>query len=156
MESETKNPLTARFARWEGNADLPVPSYSTSGSAGFDLRAAVDVEGVVVGPGERALIATGFSVALPPGYELQVRPRSGLAVKFGIGVVNSPGTVDSDYRGQIAVCLINLGAEKFEIKRGDRIAQAVIAAAPQWTLLEVDQLDATERGSGGFGSTGVA
>jgi dUTP pyrophosphatase len=148
--------LVIRFKRWEGNPDLPVPAYASSGAAGFDLRAAApEGETLVLKPGARAMVPTGFSVAIPDGYEMQVRPRSGLAFKNGVTVVNAPGTVDSDYRGQVCVLLINLGEEDFAIRRGDRIAQGIIAAAPQWPLGEVDDLDATERGAGGFGSTGV-
>jgi len=145
-----------RFRRLEGNADLPIPAYATAGAAGFDLRAAVP-EGApaVLAPGERVLVPTGFACAVPHGYEMQVRPRSGLAVKHGVSIVNSPGTVDSDYRGPLMVCLINLGGEPFAISRGDRIAQAVIAPAPQLELIEADTLDETMRGEGGFGSTGV-
>ncbi len=144
-----------RFRRLEGNADLPIPAYATAGAAGFDLRAAIDAP-TVLAPRERLLVPTGFACAVPHGYELQVRPRSGLAVKHGIGIINSPGTVDSDYRGPLMVCLINLGAERFTINRGDRIAQAVVAPAPQVPLVEVDELEETERGGGGFGSTGVS
>jgi len=145
-----------RFRRLEGNADLPIPAYATAGAAGFDLRAAVP-EGApaVLAPGERVLVPTGFACAVPHGYEMQVRPRSGLAAKHGVSIVNSPGTVDSDYRGPLMVCLINLGSEPFAISRGDRIAQAVIAPAPQLELIEADTLDETMRGEGGFGSTGV-
>jgi len=142
------------FKRWEGNSDLPLPRYATAGAAGFDLQAAVD-ETITLQPGERRLISTGFAVAVPDGFEMQVRPRSGLAVKAGIALVNSPGTVDCDYRGLVMVCMINLGAEPFHIRRGDRIAQGVICAAPQWRLQEVDTLPDTDRGVGGFGSTGV-
>lgn len=145
-----------RFRRLEDNADLPLPAYATAGAAGFDLRAAVpDGAPFLLQPGGRALVPTGFACAVPQGYEMQVRPRSGLAVKHGISVANSPGTVDSDYRGPLMVCLVNLGAEPFTIRRGDRIAQAVIARAPQLTLTEVEDLDATVRGEGGFGSTGI-
>ena len=144
-----------RFRRLEGNADLPIPAYATAGAAGFDLRAAIDAPAVLA-PRERLLVPTGFACAVPHGYELQVRPRSGLAVEHGIGIINSPGTVDSDYRGPLMVCLINLGAERFTINRGDRIAQAVVAPAPQVPLVEVDELEETERGGGGFGSTGVS
>ncbi|MFY8143022.1 MAG: dUTP diphosphatase [Caulobacter sp.] len=148
--------LAIRFKRWEGNSDLPVPAYATAGAAGFDLRAAVpEDEPIVLKPGARCMAPTGFSVAIPDSYEMQVRPRSGLAFKNGVTVVNAPGTVDSDYRGQVCVLLINLGEEDFIIRRGDRIAQGVIAAAPQWPMVEVDDLDVTERGAGGFGSTGV-
>ena len=145
-----------RFRRLDGNADLPIPAYATAGAAGFDLRAAVPGDApLLLRPGERLLVPTGFACAVPHGYEMQVRPRSGLAVKHGVTVTNTPGTVDSDYRGPLMVSLINLGAEPFAIRRGDRIAQAVVAPAPQLTLIEVDQLDATVRGEGGFGSTGV-
>ncbi len=145
-----------RFRRLDGNHDLPIPAYATAGAAGFDLRAATPGDGpLTLVPGERALVPTGFACAVPHGYEMQIRPRSGLAVKHGISVVNSPGTVDSDYRGPLMVCLINFGNEPFTIRRGDRIAQAVIAPAPQLTLVEVDDLDSTIRGESGFGSTGV-
>lgn len=146
-----------RFRRLDGNPDLPIPTYATAGAAGFDLRAAVAIDApAMLAAGERMLVPTGFACAVPHGYEMQVRPRSGLAVKYGIGIVNSPGTVDSDYRGPLMVCLINLGAEPFTINRGDRIAQAVVAPAPQLTLVEVDELDDTARGTKGFGSTGVS
>ncbi len=145
-----------RFRRLEGNADLPIPAYATAGAAGFDLRAAVPNDApLLLRPGERLLVPTGFACAVPHGYEIQVRPRSGLAVKHGVTVTNTPGTVDSDYRGPLMVCLINLGAEPFAISRGDRIAQAVVALAPQLTLIEVEDLEATVRGEGGFGSTGI-
>ena len=148
--------MTARFKRWEGNPDLPLPAYATAGAAGFDFRAATPAgETVTIAPGARKVIPTGFAVALPTGYELQVRPRSGLAVKNGISIVNAPGTVDCDYRGEVMICLINLGAEDFHVRRGDRIAQGIIAAAPQWELVEVEELDDTVRGAGGHGSTGV-
>lgn len=148
--------MTARFKRWEGNHDLPLPAYATAGAAGFDFRAATPAgETVTIAPGARKVIPTGFAVALPVGYELQVRPRSGLAVKNGVSIVNAPGTVDCDYRGEIMICLINLGAEDFHVRRGDRIAQGIIAAAPQWELVEVEALDETVRGAGGHGSTGV-
>ncbi|CAH2600186.1 Deoxyuridine 5'-triphosphate nucleotidohydrolase [Rhodovastum atsumiense] len=146
-----------RFLRLDGNTDLPIPTYATAGAAGFDLRAAVPAgEPTVLLPGQRLLVPVGFAVALPPGLEMQVRPRSGLAVNHGVTVLNSPGTVDCDYRGPLAVCLINLGSEPFPIRRGDRIAQAIIAPAPQYPLVEAESLDATERGEGGFGSTGLS
>jgi len=146
-----------RFRRLDGNPDLPIPNYATAGAAGFDLRAAVAADApAVLAAGERMLVPIGFACAVPHGYEMQVRPRSGLAARYGIGIVNSPGTVDSDYRGPLLVCLINLGTEPFTINRGDRIAQAVVAPAPQFTLTEVDELDGTTRGEGGFGSTGVS
>ncbi|CBS88108.1 dUTP diphosphatase [Azospirillum lipoferum] len=148
---------TVAFLRLPGNDDLPLPSYATDGAAGFDLRAAVPAdEPAVLEPGKRMLVQTGFAVGLPTGWEMQIRPRSGLAVKNGVTVLNTPGTVDCDYRGPVGVCLINLGEEPFTIARGDRIAQAVIAPAPRATLIEVGSLDDTARGTGGFGSTGVA
>ncbi len=135
--------------------DLPAPSYESAGAAGMDLRAALDRDQpVILPPGGRRLIPTGFCIALPPGYEAQVRPRSGLALKHGVTCLNSPGTVDSDYRGEIAVILINHGSEPFVIQRGERIAQMVIAPVAQSAWLEVDTLDETVRGAGGFGSTG--
>lgn len=145
-----------RFKRWEGNVDLPLPGYATEGAAGFDLRAAIDDGVITLQPGEWKLISTGFAVALPVGFELQIRPRSGLAVNHGITLLNSPGTVDADYRGLISVCLVNLGHSAFTVARGDRIAQGVIAYAPQYSLVEVGELDATPRGANGFGSTGIA
>jgi dUTP pyrophosphatase len=132
-------------------ADLPLPSYATVGAAGLDLRAA---ESFTIKPGARALVPTGLSIALPENFEAQVRPRSGLAVKHGVTVLNSPGTIDSDYRGEIKVPLINHGTEDFVIARGDRIAQIVIARVEQVTLIEVKSLDDTGRGAGGFGSSG--
>lgn len=145
-----------RFRRLDGNADLPIPAYATTGAAGFDLRAAVPGDApFMLRPGCRELVPTGFACAVPHGYEMQVRPRSGLAVKHGVTVANSPGTVDSDYRGPLLVCLVNLGTEAFRLARGDRMAQAVIAPAPQVALVETDELDATVRGERGFGSTGV-
>jgi dUTP pyrophosphatase len=139
------------------NADgLPSPAYASEGAAGIDLYAALAPgQKLVLEPGARDLIPTGLSIALPPGYEGQVRPRSGLAAAHGVTVLNAPGTIDSDYRGEIKAILINLGAQAFEIVRGMRIAQLVIAPAPQATLVEVDDLDATARGPGGFGSTGL-
>ena len=139
------------------NADgLPSPAYASEGAAGIDLHAALAPgQKLVLEPGARDLIPTGLSIALPRGYEGQVRPRSGLAAEHAVTVLNAPGAVDSDYRGEIKVILINLGAQAFEIVRGLRIAQLVIAPAPHVTLVEVDDLDATERGAGGFGSTGL-
>lgn len=145
------NSPTIAFHRLPGNADLPLPGYASAGAAGFDLRAAASLS---LAPGQFAMVPTGFAMAIPPGFEMQVRPRSGLAAKHGVTVLNTPGTVDSDYRGEVAVILINHGSSSFEINRGDRIAQGVIAAAAQMPLIEVDRLDTTERGSGGFGSTG--
>jgi dUTP pyrophosphatase len=132
-------------------ADLSLPSYATSGSAGMDLRSA---EALTLKPGARALVATGLAIALPENFEAQVRPRSGLAVKHGVTVLNSPGTIDADYRGEIKVPLINLGTEDFVINRGDRIAQMVVAPVTMVELVEVEILDETARGAGGFGSSG--
>jgi len=130
---------------------LPLPAYATEGAAGMDV---VSAEEMVLTPGARAAIATGFAIAIPPGYEVQVRPRSGLALKHGVTCLNTPGTIDSDYRGEVKVILANLGDEPFVIARGDRIAQLVPAPVQRATLDEVDSLDDTVRGSGGFGSTG--
>lgn len=130
---------------------LPLPAYATTGAAGMDV---VSAEDVVIAPGARHAVATGLAVAIPAGYEIQVRPRSGLALKHGITVPNTPGTIDSDYRGELKVILINLGAEPFTIARGDRVAQLVLAPVVQAAWDEVAELDATERGEGGFGSTG--
>jgi len=134
---------------------LALPAYQTAHAAGLDLLAAVP-EGspLVLMPGQRALVPTGLTIALPPGYEAQVRPRSGLAAKHGVTVLNSPGTVDADYRGEIAVILINHGDAPFSIRRGERIAQMVIASVVQAEFVPVASLSATDRGSGGFGSTG--
>jgi dUTP pyrophosphatase len=137
-----------RLAHGEG---LALPAYATDGAAGMDVLAA---EEVIVAPGARHAVATGFSVAIPEGYEIQVRPRSGLALKHGISVPNTPGTIDSDYRGELKVILINLGAAPFAIARGDRIAQLVLAPVTQAEWQEVPELDDTARGAGGFGSTG--
>jgi dUTP pyrophosphatase len=146
-------PVRVPVKRLAHGADLPLPAYQTSGSAGMDLHAAVE-ETVSIAPGEWRLIPTGLAIALPEGYEAQVRPRSGLAARFGISCVNTPGTVDADYRGEIKVNLINHGPEPFAVERGARIAQMVIAPVTQAALDEVDDLDATDRGEGGFGSTG--
>ncbi len=134
---------------------LPLPAYETAQAAGMDLRAAVaDGETLTIKPGARYAVPTGFAFALPAGYEAQVRPRSGLALKSGVTCLNSPGTVDADYRGEVKVILANLGEEDFHIRRGDRIAQLVIAPVTQATWTEVPALDETARGAGGFGSTG--
>lgn len=139
------------------NSELPLPAYETADSAGMDLRAAVpEGEPVVIRPGDRHAVPTGLAMAIPRGFEGQVRPRSGLALKSGITCLNTPGTVDSDYRGEVKVILINLGAEDFTVRRGDRIAQMVIAPVIQATVAEVADLDETARGGGGFGSTGAA
>jgi|TARA_R110000822_G_scaffold10229_1_gene38874 dUTP pyrophosphatase len=134
---------------------LDLPAYETIGSAGMDVRAAVSQEEpILLQAGERAMIPTGLSVAIPQGYEIQVRPRSGLAAKHGLTCLNTPGTIDSDYRGEIKVILINLGQDAFTIQRGERIAQLVLAPVTQLAWEEVDALDETDRGAGGFGSTG--
>ena len=134
---------------------LPLPAYETPGSAGMDLRAAVpEDQPLTLQPGARRLVPTGLAMAIPQGFEVQVRPRSGLAVKAGITCLNTPGTIDSDYRGEVQVILINLGAEDFVIRRGDRVAQMVVAPVAQAGWSEVDSLDDTARGAGGFGSTG--
>lgn len=136
--------------------DLPMPAYETEQSAGMDLRAALkENEHIDLLPGRRVLVPTGLKIALPPLYEAQIRPRSGLALKNGITCLNSPGTIDADYRGEVGIILINLGFETFRIKRGDRIAQMVIAPVTQAVWMEADELGETERGEGGFGSTGV-
>ena len=146
---------TLRVERLPHADGLPLPAYETSGSAGMDLRAAVAEETpMTLAPGARALVPTGLKIALEPGFEAQVRPRSGLALKHGITCLNSPGTIDSDYRGEVGVILINHGSEAFVIKRGERIAQLVVAKCEQAAMVEVAALDETARGSGGFGSTG--
>lgn len=135
--------------------DLPLPAYETSDSAGMDLRAAV-MDPVEIAVGDVMLVPTGLKIALPSGYEAQVRPRSGLALKKGVTIPNSPGTVDADYRGEVGVILQNLGKDVFRIQRGDRIAQMVIAPVTQATWLQQTDLSETDRGTGGFGSTGVS
>ncbi|MBA2935080.1 dUTP diphosphatase [Sphingomonas sp. CGMCC 1.13654] len=130
---------------------LPAPTYATTGAAGLDI---VSAEDIVLGPGDRHAVATGFAVAIPAGYEIQVRPRSGLALKHGITCLNTPGTIDADYRGEVKVILANLGVEPFEVKRGERVAQLVPAEVTAARFLEVETLDETTRGAGGFGSTG--
>ena len=146
---------TVRVERLPHAEGLPLPAYETAGSAGMDLRAALaEGEAVVLEPGQRQLIPTGLKIALDPGYEAQIRPRSGLALKHGISAPNSPGTIDSDYRGEVGVILINHGQLPFEIKRGDRIAQMVIARYEQARVVAVEAVDETARGDGGFGSTG--
>ncbi len=146
--------MTIRIAikRLEGGEGLPLPAYATEGAAGMDVVAA---ESLVLAPGARHAVATGFAFAIPDGYEVQVRPRSGLALKHGVTCLNTPGTIDSDYRGEVKVILANLGAKPFPIERGDRIAQLVAAPVQRAVFDEVYDLDNTVRGSGGFGSTGV-
>ncbi|MEH6683550.1 MAG: dUTP diphosphatase [Qipengyuania sp.] len=145
------DPVGVRLKRLPHGEGLARPAYATSGAAGMDVLAAEDC---VIAPGQRHAVATGLAVAIPQGYEIQVRPRSGLALKHGITVPNTPGTIDSDYRGELKVILINHGAGDFAIQRGDRIAQLVLAPVTQAAWEEVDELDTTTRGAGGFGSTG--
>jgi dUTP pyrophosphatase len=146
---------TVRIERLPHAEGLPLPAYETGGSAGMDLRAAVAEDApVTLEPGARFLVPTGLKIALETGYEAQVRPRSGLALKHGLTCLNSPGTIDSDYRGEVGVILINHGQDPFVVRRGERIAQMVIARHEQATLVEVGALDETARGAGGFGSTG--
>ena len=146
------DPINIAVKRLPNGAGLSIPSYESAGAAGMDICAA---ESTVVRVGRRAAIATGFAFAIPEGYEIQVRPRSGLAYKNGMTVLNTPGTIDSDYRGEIKVILVNLGDEDFQVSKGDRIAQIIAAPVQRANLTEVESLDDTERGSGGFGSTGV-
>lgn len=146
--------ITVNVRRKEGCDDLPLPQYMSSGSSGMDLYA--DVTGdAVLAPGKILMVSTGISISMPEGYEAQVRPRSGLAAKHGIGIVNSPGTIDADYRGLINIILINFGTQPFVIKRGMRIAQMVIHHVTRAHLQVVEELDATARNTGGFGHTGV-
>ena len=148
-------PVTVRIARVrEGFSDLPLPAYETPGAAGMDLRAAVEGAVVVPGGGATRLVPTGLAIAVPPGFEAQVRPRSGLAAKHRVTVLNAPGTIDSDYRGEVQVLLINHDEGPFVIRRGERIAQLVIAPVARAQWASVSTLDDTERGAGGFGSTG--
>ncbi len=144
-------PIAVQLKRLPHGAGLPVPAYATDGAAGMDV---VSAEDVVLPAGSRYPVATGFAMAIPHGYEVQVRPRSGLALKHGITLPNTPGTIDSDYRGELKVILINLGSEDFTIARGDRIAQLVLAPVTLAAWDEVAELDDTARGAGGFGSTG--
>jgi len=147
---------TIRVRRLPHNPDLPLPAYETGQAAGMDLRAAVPEDApIVLRPGSRIAVPTGLAIALPEGFEGQVRPRSGLALRHGITQLNTPGTIDADYRGEVMVILVNLGEEDFTIRRGDRIAQLVIAPVVQAAWTETESLDATARGAGGFGSTGT-
>lgn len=153
--TETSAPVVP-VIRLPHGEDLPLPAYETAGASGLDLVAAIDAEATLtLAPGARALVPTGLAMALPPGFEAQIRPRSGLAVKHGITVLNSPGTIDADYRGEVKVILINHGDAPFEIHRGDRVAQMVIAPVVRARLVQTGNLDATGRGDGGFGSTGT-
>ena len=148
---------TVRIARLPHGGDLPLPAYETAHAAGMDLRAAVpDDEPLVLRPGDRAAVPTGLAMAIPSGFEGQVRPRSGLALKSGVTCLNSPGTIDADYRGEVKVILINHGPEAFTVRRGDRIAQLLISPVSQASWDEVTNLDETARGAGGFGSTGAS
>ena len=148
--------VKVRVVRLPHGADLPLPQYQSALAAGLDLLAAVPADAPVeLAPGARAMIPTGVAIALPPGTECQVRPRSGLAARDGVTVLNSPGTIDADYRGEVQVILVNLGAGPFVVRRGMRIAQLIVAAVQRAEIVEVASLDATGRASGGFGSTGV-
>ncbi|MFN3674466.1 MAG: dUTP diphosphatase [Sphingomonas pseudosanguinis] len=147
----TLPPIAIALKRLPHGEGLALPAYATPGAAGMDVVAA---ESLTLAPGARAAVATGFAIAIPPGYEVQVRPRSGLALKHGITCLNTPGTIDEDYRGEVKVILANLGQEPFAVVRGERIAQLVPAPVQRATLTEVETLDDTQRGTGGFGSTG--
>ncbi len=146
--------VRVRFRRLPHGAGLPLPAPASAGSAGLDLRAAIDGE-LVLAPGERLLVPTGFAVELPPGHEGQVRPRSGLAARHGVTLVNSPGTVDADYRGELLLAVIHLGDQPHRLRRGDRLAQLVVAPVATVKVEEADSLRDTPRGEGGFGSTGT-
>ncbi len=143
--------IDIRISRLPHGAGLPLPAYATPGAAGLDVVAAEDLD---LAPGQRHAVATGFAIAIPHGFEVQVRPRSGLAFKHGLSVPNAPGTIDSDYRGELKILLINHGDQPFPVRRGERIAQLVPAAVTLARFQEVDSLDDTDRGAGGFGSTG--
>ena len=151
MAERMPRPVEVRIRRLPHGAGLPLPAYATDGAAGMDVVAAEDV---VLAPAARHAVATGFALAIPDGYEIQVRPRSGLALKHGITLPNTPGTIDADYRGELKIILVNLGAEPFAITRGDRIAQLVLAPVTIAAWQEVETLDDTQRGMGGLGSTG--
>jgi len=148
-----RSPLAVEIARRPGGHDLPLPSRATAAASGYDLHAAVESD-LVIAPGDRALIPTGFSIAVPEGYEAQIRPRSGLALEHGIVLPNAPGTIDADYRGELKVIVMNAGEKSFTVRRGDRIAQLVIAPVAVAEWVEVLELQETERGGGGFGHTG--
>lgn len=149
-----QQPIKVEIKKLPGNEDVPLPRKMSAGASGYDVYAAV-AQSVPIAPGERALIPAGFALAMPPGMEAQIRPRSGLAYKNGMTTLNTPGTIDADYRGEIKVLLINLGKETFTVNRGERIAQMVFQRVPEVELLEADELDDTARGAGGFGHTGV-
>ena len=146
--------IKIKVKRLDSHQVFPLPSYASTGSSGCDLRASVDAP-ITLNPGEVKLIPTGLAISVPPGYEAQIRPRSGIALKHGVGMVNSPGTIDADYRGEIGIILINWGKDPFVIQRGDRIAQMVIARVCRAEIREVDELDETDRGDGGFGHSGI-
>ena len=152
MNSPKAPPVEVRVKRLPNGAGLPLPDYASKGAAGMDICAA---ESVTLRIGKRLAVATGFAFAIPDGYEVQVRPRSGLALKNGVTCLNTPGTIDSDYRGEVKVILANLGEDDFQITKGDRIAQIVVAPVTHASMVEVDDIDETARGAGGFGSTGV-
>ncbi len=154
MQEDSPGRIEIAISPMEHHNGLPLPSYATPGSSGMDLLAAIK-DCLILTPGSISLIPTGIRVAIPSGFEMQIRPRSGLAIKYGITVVNAPGTVDSDYRGEIKVGLINLGTQPFEISRGMRIAQAVICRVWRACWQETSNLSVTQRGSGGFGHTGL-
>ena len=145
--------IIVKVKRLGNNSDLPLPSYQSDGSSGLDLCAAVN-NNLILQPGDIKLIPTGLSISLPEGYEAQIRPRSGLALRYGLGFVNAPGTIDADYRGEIGVIAINLGKKPLTIKRGERIAQMVIHTVSRGIIEEVNELDTTQRGEGGFGHSG--
>ena len=146
--------IDIRVTRVKKNKNLPLPEYRSEGSSGMDIRAELE-ESVVLNPGEIKLIPTGLAISIPEGYEAQIRPRSGLALHHGIGMVNSPGTIDSDYRGEIGIIMINWGVEPFTVNNGDRIAQIVFTRVIRVNIVEVMNLDETPRGQGGFGHTGI-
>jgi len=147
--------VSVKLRQEEACKDIPVPKYMSDSASGLDLRAAVKEE-VVLAPGKRFLVPTGLFIEVPPGFEAEIRPRSGLAIKYGISIVNAPGTIDADYRGEICIILINLGEGPFIIRRGDRIAQMVIKEVTRAELVEEDELSETGRNSGGFGHTGIS
>lgn len=148
-----EEPITIKVKQLDGQNHLPLPAYVSEGASGLDIRATVQ-EPVELRPGDIRLIPTGLAVSIPPGFEAQIRPRSGLALRHGIGMVNSPGTIDSDYRGEIGIILINWGRALFVVRNGDRIAQMVISRTYRAKIVVADELDSTERGAGGFGHTG--
>jgi dUTP pyrophosphatase len=152
MKSPKSPPVEVRVKRMPNGAGLPLPEYASKGAAGMDICSA---ESVILRMGKRLAVATGFAFAIPKGYEVQVRPRSGLALKHGVTCLNTPGTIDSDYRGEVKVILANLGDDDFLIEKGDRIAQIVVAPVQHAAMVEVDEIEDTARGAGGFGSTGV-